>query len=394
MLTDIKIKASKPTERIYKVYDADGLYIEVPPQGKKRWRFKYQFAGKERRISLGTYPEVSLLNARARRDEARRALVKGIDPSPRRAVTAREADTFQAVAEEWIAARAGIWSIRHKETTEQRLKAYIYPVLGTRKITEITPLDVLNALRVVERRGAVEAARKTLAIVSQVFRYAVASARIESDVCRDLRGALTARKPGRFAAITTPREVGQLLRAIDGYTGAGIVRCALCFLALTFVRPGELRHAEWAEFDLASALWTIPGHKMKMGRDHVVPLSRQALEILDDVRTMNLPGPYVFASVRVRADGRAMSENTLLAALRALGYERGTMTAHGFRAMASSLLNGLGWDPDVIERQLAHAERNKVRAAYHRTEYLAERTRMMQAYADYLEKLRNSPSII
>lgn len=389
MLTDIKIKAAKPTDRIYKVYDADGLYLEVPPQGKKRWRLKYAFAGKERRISLGTYPDVSLLEARARRDEARRSLAKGMDPSPRRAVTPKEADTFQSVAEEWIAARENIWSARHKETTEQRLKAYMYPAIGARKITELTPLDVLNALRVVEKRGALEAARKTLGIVSQVFRYAVASARIESDVCRDLRGALTSRKPGQYAAVTTPSEVGQLLRAIDGYMGAGIVRRALQFLALTFVRPGELRHAEWSEISTTDALWIIPEQKMKMRRDHVVPLSRQALEILEDVRAMGLPGPYVFSSIRVRSDGRVMSENTLVSALRALGYERGTMTAHGFRAMASTLLNQMGtWGVDAIERQLAHVESDKSRKPYNRYEYLDERTTMMQAYADFLDQLR------
>lgn len=393
MLTDIKARAAKPAEKVYRLYDGGGMYLEVPPSGNKRWRLKYRFNGKEKRLSLGVYPNVGLKEAREKRDELRRLIAEGIDPAAQRCPqkVAPTADSFEMVAREWMDLRSPAWAPRHLSTTCQRLEAYIFPHIGPLPIDQIGPLDVLNALRIVEKRGAVEAARKTLSICSQVFRYAVASARIQSDPCRDLRGALKTRQPDHYAAIVDPKDVGALMRAIDGYSGAMVVRCALRFLALTFVRPGELRAAEWNEFDMERRIWTIPAHKMKKRREHIVPLSTQALAVLRDVRATapRLNSPVVFQSVRLRSD-RGLSENTLLVALRSLGYGQGTMTAHGFRAMASSLLNGLGYNPDVIERQLAHIEGNKIRAAYHRTEYLEERTAMMQAYADYLDSLRDS----
>lgn len=390
MLTDIKIKNAKPEAKIYKIYDAEGLYLEVPPTGKKRWRLKYRFGGVEKRISLGVYPDISLREARVKRDEARQQVADGKDPSPRQQLALRGQESFEAVAHEWIAKRGETWSDRHRETTLQRLSAYIFPQFGRRPIGELGPLDVLNALRIVEKRGALEAARKTLGICSLIFRYAIASARIASDPCRDLKGALATRPKGHYGAITDPTGAGALMRAIEAYHGAAVVRCALLFAAYTFVRPGELRAAEWIEFDLDAAEWTIPAEKMKMRKEHKVPLSKQALRILDEVRNISEPeAKYVFQSVRRRSD-RILSENTLLVALRAMGYERGQMTAHGFRSMASSLLNEIGWRPDVIERQLAHTDKDKIRGAYNRTEYLNERREMMQAWADYLDSLRDS----
>jgi integrase len=387
MLTAQKIKSLKPAEKAYKVYDAEGLYIEVPPKGNKRWRFKYRINGKEKRISFGVFPDVGLKEARAKRDEARELVQAGTDPSVERKRVA-SADTFETVAREWVAMRVPVWSESHRKTTLQRLESYMFPQIGKMRIVEIEPLHVLDALRIIERRGAVEAARKTLGICSLVFRYAVATARIASDPCRDLRGALASRKKGHFGAVVDPAGAGALMRAIDGYTGAAVVRLALQFIALTFVRPGELRAAQWSEFDFKENVWLIPAEKMKMRQPHVVPLSRQALAVLNQAKQVSGGNPlYVFPSVRSRGD-RQLSENTLLSALRALGYAQGQHTAHGFRAMASSLLNAQGWNADVIERQLAHTEKNKIRAAYHRTEYLDERREMMQAWADYLDSLR------
>jgi len=391
MLTDIKARAAKPAQKTYRLHDAGGMYLEVPPSGNKRWRLKYRIGGKEKRLSLGVYPAVGLKEAREKRDELRKLIAGGIDPADKSCPqnVAPKGETFAGVAREWMDKKGGEWATSYRESVEQRLEAYMYPEIGDMPIASVGPLDILNALRIVEGRGAVEAARKTLGICSRVMRYAVASARIPSDPCRDLAGALTTRPVKHLAAIIDPVEVGGLLRAVDGYVGAHVVRCALQFLALTFVRPGELRSAEWGEIDVERAVWTIPAHKMKKRREHIVPLSTQALAVLREVRAA-APRPdrsLVFQSVRLRSD-RGLSENTLLVALRSLGYGKGIMTAHGFRAMASSLLNGLGYDPDIIERQLAHVEGNKVRAAYHRTEYLEERTAMMQAYADYLDSLR------
>lgn len=384
-----KIKAAKPKEKIYKLYDAEGLYLEVPVSGKRRWRLKYRFNGKEKRINLGTYPDVSLLKARRKRDEARRELTEGHDPSTKRKIAKAKALTFESMAREWVEKKGAEWAPRHRKTVTQRLESYVFPHLGDKAISEIAPLDVLAMLRIIEARGAVHAAKRTLGICSQVCRFAVASARLESDPCRDLAGALATRKPKHFAAITDPKEVGALMRSINGYGGAAIVRWALQFLALTFVRPGEIRGATWDEINIDAAEWVIPLERMKMRKAHIVPLSTQALQILEKVQPIaTSPTAYVFPSVRIRSD-RPLSENTLLYALRGMGYPQGTMTAHGFRAMASTLLNAKGYSPDVIERQLAHAEKNQIRAAYHRTQYLEERKEMMQGWADYLDELTN-----
>jgi integrase len=272
------------------------------------------------------------------------------------------------------------------------LEQGIFPWLGAKPIREIAAPDLLAALRRIEERGAIETAHRTKQACGQVFRYAVATGRAERDPTGDLRGAIPPANGKRFATITEPKAVGKLLRAIEGYEGSFIVRCALRLAPLVFVRPGELRTAEWAEFDLERAEWRIPGEKMKMKSPHMVPLSRQALEVLGELHPLTGSGRYLFPGERSK--DRPMSSNTVNAALRRMGYGSDEMTGHGFRAMACSILNEQGWNPDAIERQLAHAERSKVRAAYLRSEYLDERRRMMQAWADYLDGLKNGAEVI
>lgn len=388
MLSDTKVKAAKPAARIYKIYDKDGLYLEVPTSGKKRWRFRFLWQGKERRISLGLYPDISLKQARERCQDARTQVANGVAPGGTRTKVAPTVYPFRKVAEDWILARKDAWRETHLETINQRLRAYIYPTLGSREIFSLSPMDFLGALRVIEKRGAVEAAARTLNICSQICRYAVACGYMESDPCRDLRGALSVRKRGHFAAITDSKQAGHLIRAIRAYGGNTQVRLALLLLAYTFVRPGNIRNAAWKEVDFEASEWLIPGDKMKSHRDHVVPLSSQAVAVFQELHDIRLveEEEYVFPAVHRTKDKR-MSEGTLNAALRIMGFDGDTMTAHGFRAMASTLLNGLGYNTDWIERQLAHVERNKVRGAYNRAEYIIERRKMMQDWADYLDRL-------
>ncbi len=399
-LTDTRIKAAKPAEKIYKIYDADGLYIEVPPSGSKRWRIKYRLDGKEKRISLGTYPEIGLRAARDRRDMARRLVAEGKDPSvafrsgfptvPKDEQGEFHGETLQSVAEEWFAKFEHSWKPSHARTIRIRLDKYVYDVLGSMPVQDITPPDVLKLLRVIEANNALETAKRTFMVCSQIFRYAVATARIKSDPCRDLKGALPPVVNRNYPAITEPKAVGMLMRSIDAYTGSGVVRAALQLLALTFVRPGALRLAQWGEFDFEKEEWLIPAERMKMKREHVVPLSRQAMVILTELRQVSGRGEILFPSVRVGKRHQPISESTLLVALRGMGYTKEQMVPHGFRSMASTLLNEQGWRPDVIERQLAHLDGNRIRAVYNRAEYITERRNMMQAWADYLDSLRAS----
>ncbi len=390
-LTDKAIRAAKHGEKPVRLFDGGGLYLELAPNGGKWWRLKYRFAGKEKRLSLGVYPHVALKQARERRDDAKRLLANGIDPSEQRKahraiVTERAANSFEAVAREWFAAFSPKWVKGHSDKILRRLERNVFPQIGGRPIADITSKEMLTILRKVEGRGAIETAHRTKQNCSQVFRYAVATGRAERDPTVELKGALTPARERHHPSITDPKGIGGLLRAIDGYDGSMVTKCALRLAPLTFVRPGELRRAEWAEFNLDKAEWRIPAERMKMREQHIVPLSTQAIAVLEELQPLTGRGTLVFPGART--NGRPMSENTVNAALRRLGYSKDQMTGHGFRSMASTHLNEQGWHRDAIERQLAHAERNDVRAAYNFAEHLPERRRMMQAWADYLDALK------
>lgn len=389
MLSETAIKNAKPREKQYKLYDERGLYAIVNPDGGKWWRLKYRLAGREKGISLGVYPDVTLKRAREKRDEARRLIADGIDPSVKRqAERVARADTFEALAREWLAKQH--FASATLEKAEWTFKDLLFPFIGSRPVSQLTPPEILEVLRRLERRGKHETAHRTKQRISQVLRYAIATGRAERDVTADLRGALTATKVRNHPAITEPAKVGELLRAIDAYRGQPATEAALKLAPLVFVRPGELRGARWEEFDFEGKdpEWRIPAERMKMDERHVVPLSRQAVEILRWLHPVTGPDGYVFPCLR--DPNRPMSEVALTAALRRMGYSGEQMTWHGFRSMASTLLNEQGFPPDIIELQLAHKERNKVRAAYNRAERLTERRAMMQAWADYLDELKAS----
>ena len=399
MLTDVKIRAAKPREKAYKLFDGGGLYLLVARQvdgsASRWWRLKYRVRGKEKVLAIGTYPGVGLREAREARDDAKKLLARGLDQGEKkRADRIVQSDTFKAVAEEWLGLQAKKLAEVTLDKARWMLSEFVYPRLGEKLITEIKAPEVLSALRVIEHKGHHETATRTKQRIGQVMRYAIATGRAERDITADLRGALAPVPTKNRAAITDPGRVGELLRAIGGYQGEPATLAALKLAALTFVRPGELRAAEWREFNLDSAEpeWRIPGERMKMGEAHIVPLSSQALEILRDLERLTGKGKYLFPSLRSR--DRPRSENTLNAALRRLGYTAEQMTAHGFRAMASTLLNEQSFAGDVIELQLAHAERNKVRAAYNRAQRLPERRKMMQAWADYLDGLKAHGQVV
>ncbi len=396
-LSDTTCRNAKPQEKSYKLFDEKGLYLEVMPAGSKGWRQKYRFAGKEKRLSHGAYPEVPLRLARERRDEARKMLATGVDPSLHRKLEkARRieaaANSFEAISREWFAKFSAGWAASHSDKIIRRFERDIFPLIGTRPVAEIVAPELLMVLRRIESRGTLDTAHRAHQNCGQVFRYAVATGRALRDPSADLRGALPPVKQGHFASITDPAEVGHLLRTIQGYSGGLVTQCALQLAPYVFVRPGELRNAEWSEFNLDAAEWRIPAGKMKMKALHIVPLSHQALAILERLRPATGSGLYVFPGVR--ANRRPMSENTVNAALRALGYSGEQMTGHGFRSMASTLLSEQGWPRDAIERQLAHGERNRVRAAYNYAEHLPERRKMMQAWADYLDALRDERKVV
>jgi len=388
LLNEARIRASRPKDRPYKVFDERGLFLLVTPSGGRLWRFRYRLGGVEKLLTLGAYPDVSLKRAREKRDDARRLVADEVDPSAKRqAERMAQADTFEAIGTEWLNLQRAKLVAETISILEARLKTYLYPYLGSRPISAIPVQELLAVLRRIEARGKNETAHRVRSLASRVWRYAVVTGRAERDITTDLRGALAPVKARNFAAIVDPARVGELLRAIHGYQGHGVVAAlALKLAPLVFVRPGELRAAEWSEFDLDGAEWRIPGAKMKMGEQHIVPLSRQAVAILQEVHPLTGRGRYVFPSLLTR--DRPMSENTINAALRRLGYAGSEQTGHGFRSMASTLLNEQGFPPDVIELQLAHTERNKVRAAYNKAQRLAERRNMMQSWADYLDGLR------
>ncbi|HLB42553.1 MAG TPA: integrase arm-type DNA-binding domain-containing protein [Gammaproteobacteria bacterium] len=396
-LKEMIVRNAKPREKAYKLADEKGLYLFIKPNGSKAWRLKYRFLGKEKTLSIGLYPDVSLSEARNARDNARKKLADKIDPGLAKQVSKRSAkeaaeNSFEVIAREWYIKFSTKWSPSHGERILRRLEKDIFPWIGKRPVNEITAPELLNVLRRMESRGAIETAHRAHQNCGQVFRYAIATGRAERDPSNDLKGAISPAKKKHHASIIKPTAIGELLRAIDGYQGHFITKCALRLAPLVFVRPGELRHAEWSEFNLATGEWRIPAEKMKMRITHIVPLSTQAIAIIRELRALTGDGKYLFPSVR--SSKRAMSENTVLAALRRLGYTSDEMTGHGFRSMASTLLNEQGWNPDAIERQLAHGERNSVRAAYNYAEYLPERKKMMQQWADYLDKLKASAQII
>lgn len=396
-LTDTKIRNAKPQDKQYKIFDRDGLFMIIAPSGGKWWRFKYRFGGKEKLLSLGTYPEIGLANARSLRDRGREQVAAGIDPGQqRKAIKASKAEaenTFEVVAREWHTKFTPTWSKKHADTIISRLENNVFPWLGTRPINNIKAPSLLMVLRRIESRGALETAHRVKTICGQVFRYAVATGRSERDPAADLKGALPSPQKKHLAAITEPEKVGGLLRAIDGYEGHFVTKCALRLAPLLFVRPGELRQMEWAEIDLEAAEWNIPAEKMKMELPHLVPLSRQAIEILNEIQPLTGTGKYVFPSPRTPK--RPMSNNGVLSALRRMGYEKDEMSGHGFRAMARTILDEvLQIRPDFIEHQLAHAVRDPNGRAYNRTAFLQERREMMQTWADYLDGLKAGAKVV
>lgn len=392
MLTDAKLRTLRGRTKPYKLADRDGLYVIVRPDGARWWRYDYRYQLKRKTISLGTYPAVPLAAARERLHDVRRRVAAGDDPSAarqaeRRRIEREAADTFKVVALEWL----GKHRVKLAPATVTKItwlfKNYAFPAFGARMIRTIEPPDLLALLRQIEDLGRIETTHRLKQICGQVFRYAIATGRATRDPSSDLRGALTPVVKRHHAAVTTPTEIGQLLAAIESFTGSFPVHQALRLAPLLFVRPGELRKAEWTEIDLDAALWRIPAAKMKARRAHLVPLARQAVELLRDLHPLTGDGKYVFPSIRTNAK-RPMSDNTLNAALRRLGYTHEEQTAHGFRTIASTRLNEMGWRADVIEKQLAHEDKDSVRRAYNRAEHLDDRRRMMQAWADECDRLR------
>jgi len=395
-LTDTKIKSLKAREKQYKVSDGKNLFLIITPTGSRYWRFKYIFNGKEKLLALGVYPEVTLAQARERRDEARQQLADGNDPSfvkqiKQRAKKQAVLNSFEDVAREWHAKFLSRWTKGHAQTIISRLEKNIFPWIGSHPISEVTPMELLRLMRQIESRGAKETAHRVLQVCGQVFKFAIVTSRAATDPTAALKGALAPVQIKHHASITDPQEVAKLLRAIEDYKGFFITKCALKLSPLLFVRPGELRKAEWSEINFDTAEWRIPAAKMKMKSVHIVPLSKQTLAILNELHPLTGDGKYVFPGV-INPD-RPMSDNTVTSALRRLGYTSDEMTAHGFRSMACTLLNEHGWNRDAIERQLAHAERSNVRAAYNYAEYLPERRKMMQDWADYLQSLAQHKGI-
>jgi integrase len=404
-LTDAKVRAAKPRQKAYKLFDGEGLYLEVRPAGGKWWRLKYRIDGKEKRLSLGTYPEVPLASsksdisgvmitgARQKCEAARHLLAQGIDPSEHRKAmqSANEeliSNSFESITHEWLLK----FSARLKpDSVERKLRIFekdIFPWIGAKPISTITAPEVLTVLRRIEDRGAGEIAARAKMYCGQAFRYAVATGRADRDPTQDLKDALAPRVTGHHAALTDPKSIGGLLRAIDAYEGYFVTRCALRLSPLVFVRPGELRNAEWSEIDFAEAQWTIPAERMKMKQAHIVPLSKQSLAILQELHPKTKFSRYLFPSAR--SSKRPMSEVAILAALRRMEFAKDEMSAHGFRAMARTLLDEvLGFRPDYIEHQLAHAVRDPNGRAYNRTTHLPQRREMMQKWADYLDQLRD-----
>ena len=408
--TDVTLRNIKPTDATLRLSDGDGLYLLIKPNGAKWWRLDYSIGGKRKTLSIGVYPDTGLKAARDKANEARQLVAVGTDPSDvRKAHKAQQAkaleadrriadgipavDSFEEVGREWFAKFSAGWAVSHADKIIRRLERDIFPWIGKRPIASINAPELLSVLRRIEERGAVETAHRAHQNCGQIFRYAIATGRAERDPSPDLRGALPAVKQAHHAAITDPKAIGELLRAIDGYQGYFVTKCALRIAPLVFVRPGELRKAEWIEIDLDKAEWNIPAARMKMRELHLVPLSTQAVKILRELHALTGGVRYVFPGART--NGRPMSDNAILAALRRMGFAKNEMSGHGFRAMARTILDEvLQVRPDYIEHQLAHAVRDPNGRAYNRIAHLGERRKMMQQWADYLEGLANGADVI
>jgi integrase len=389
-LTDTAIKTAKPKATAYKLADEKGLYVLVKKAGKY-FRLDYRFAGKRKTLALGVYPEVSLKEAREKRDEARKLISNNLDPvtvkkAKKLELVADGSNTFKAVAVEWCEKMKSKWSADHAGRKWHYIEKDVFPTFAATPIKDITARELLPLLEKIQGRGAIDVAHRVKGICGEIFRYGVYTGRCDRDPTQDIKGVLTPQRNKHMATITDPKGVGGLLRAIDDYQGDFVTKGALKLTPYVMLRPGELRHAEWSEIDLGKKQWKISAEKMKMGRPHIVPLSNQAVEIFKTMQPITGQGKYVFPSVRSK--DRPMSENTITAALRRMGFTKEEITAHGFRGMASTLLHENGFKSEVIEAQLAHAERNKVKAAYNHAEYLAERAEMMQKWADYLDSLK------
>ena len=390
-LTEFKIKKIKPDIKIRRYFDERGLYLEVSPKGGKWWRFKYRIDGKEKRLALGVYPDVPLAKARGRRDEARKMVADGIDPSAQRKAQKLSKEdgsglSFETIGREWCGKFSANWSPGHRVRVSRQLEKDLFPWIGRMEMDAIDAPVLLKCLQRLESRGALVSAHRVRGVAGQVFRYAIATGRARRDPSQDLRGALPPSNGANFAALTEPEQVGELLRAIDEFEGSFPVQCALKFSPLVFARPGEIRHAKWEDIDLENAEWRYRVSKTNV--DHIVPLSTQSMKILEELYPLTQSSPYVFPSIRT--DNRPMSENTINVCIRRLGFTKEQMTAHGFRAMARTILDEVhGFRPDIIEHQLAHAIRDPNGRAYNRTAHLDERRKMMQEWADYLDELKH-----
>jgi integrase len=395
-LSDVQIRKALPKDKDYRMPDGDGLFLQVTAKGGKWWRLRYQFEGKEKLLSLGVYPDISLADARERRHEARTRIAKGIDPSADRKAdkekkAERSANCVEVIAREWHEHMIGnkAWSADHAATIMTRLEKDVFPWIGSRPIIEVTAKEIKAILDRVRSRGVIETARRVRTIMGQIYTYSIATDRANYDISAGFRGYLPATSKTRkhMASVTDPKELAPLLRAMDSYQGGFVAQCALKLLPMLFVRPGELRHMEWAEIDLEAAEWSIPGKKMKMGVPHLVPLSRQAVAVLKEIMPLTGHGKYVFPSTR--SFSRCMSDNTINASFRRMGFDGETIVGHGFRATARTILDEvLGVRPDLIEHQLAHAVRDPNGRAYNRTAFLPQRKEMMQTWADYLDGLK------
>jgi integrase len=397
-LTDTRVRNAKPQQKPYKLSDTEGLFLFITPAGGKLWRLKYRFAGKEKLLALGKYPQVTLAEARDSKDEARKSVGQGIDPSLLKKRAKRQAvedggNTFATIATEYIAKRKREGLAQPTVTKAEYFLSNLMPGIGHLPVKDITAADILASVQKMESRDALESAKRTLQFAGRVLSYAVVTQRLKSNPARDLRGALTSHDVKHHAAILNPVKVGELLRAIDGYEGFPLTRLALQLSPHVFKRPGEVRGARWSEIDLVAGVWTIPSQRMKKRREHSVPLSSQAIAILSEAKKLSAHSQFVFSSVRTPT--RPMSENTVNAALRRLGYTSEEMTAHGFRGTATTLLMASGkWSREIVKKALSHKEGDETWAAYERGDHWPQRVEMAQWWSDYLDQLRKGADIV